>query len=288
VIVQTQQQKKRSFSPILKYNSISTNHRNCYMFYYSLISIEMRDESLKIIPVIDILNAKVVHAVRGKRSEYKPLQSILTASVEPLTVARALKNLGFTDLYIADLDAIIECSTDFQVLKQTIEETGLKLIVDAGVTDLERAQKLLESGVTKLVIGTETLTSKAFVADAVKRFGSERVTVSLDLKGEEVLTKLLFIDSKKPLSLLSEFKDMGISNVIVLDLARVGSGEGVNVDFIREALALGSIEVYVGGGVRDLKDLVELKDLGVSGVLLATALHSGKIGVEALRQAKLL
>jgi phosphoribosylformimino-5-aminoimidazole carboxamide ribotide isomerase len=245
-------------------------------------------ESLKIIPVVDILNGKVVHAVRGERSEYKPLQSNLTESVDPLAVAGAFKNLGFTDLYIADLDSIIDCSTNFQFLKQITEETGLKLIVDGGVTDLERAQKLLDSGVAKLVIGTETLASKTFVADAVKRFGSERVTVSLDLKGEEVLTKLLFDGCKKPLCLLSEFKKMGISNVIVLDLVRVGSSEGVNVDFIREALELGIIEVYVGGGVRDLEDLVELKDLGVSGVLLATALHSGKIGVKALRQAKLL
>ncbi len=49
-----------------------------------------------------------------------------------------------------------------------------------------------------------------------------------------------------------------------------------------------SIDVYVGGGVRDIKDLVELKNLGVSGVLVATALHSGKISIDELKQARLL
>ena len=91
-----------------------------------------------------------------------------------------------------------------------------------------------------------------------------------------------------PMCLLREFKEMGVSGVIVLDLTRVGSGEGVNVDFLKKVLEAMSIDVYVGGGVRDINDLVELKELGVSGVLVATALHSGKISIEELKQADLL
>ena len=87
--------------------------------------------------------------------------------------------------------------------------------------------------------------------------------------------------------LLGEFKEMGVSNVIVLDLTRVGSDEGVNVDFLKKALEKKTLDVYVGGGVRDIKDLVELKDLGVCGVLVATALHSGKISIEELKQTEL-
>ena len=98
---------------------------------------------MKVIPVIDILNGIVVHAVRGKRSEYKPLESILFKSVEPVEVAKAFKTLGFSELYVADLDAIIDCSTNFEVFKHMAEETGLHLMVDAGVTNIERAQKLL-------------------------------------------------------------------------------------------------------------------------------------------------
>ena len=98
---------------------------------------------MKVIPVIDMLNGIVVHAVRGKRQEYQPLQSTLVTSVEPVEVARAFKKLGFNELYVADLDAIIDCSTNFQVFKRMADETGLKLMVDAGVTGIERARKLL-------------------------------------------------------------------------------------------------------------------------------------------------
>jgi phosphoribosylformimino-5-aminoimidazole carboxamide ribotide isomerase len=90
------------------------------------------------------------------------------------------------------------------------------------------------------------------------------------------------------LALLRKFQEAGVSQIIVLDLARVGSGEGVNVPFLREVLRNIKANVYVGGGVRDIKDLMELKDIGVFGVLLATALHSGKISLKELKQAGLL
>ena len=106
--------------------------RFLYVFSFNFI---IEATKLKVIPVIDILNGIVVHAERGKRREYQPLQTSLTQSVEPVEVAKAFKKLGFKDLYIADLDAIIDCSIDFQVLKRITDETGLELMVDAGVTE---------------------------------------------------------------------------------------------------------------------------------------------------------
>jgi phosphoribosylformimino-5-aminoimidazole carboxamide ribotide isomerase len=238
---------------------------------------------LKIIPVIDILNGKIVHAFKGQRYNYQPLESILFKSTEPLEVAKGFKALGFSELYVADLDAIIDCSTDFGFFKDIAEETGLRLMVDAGVTSIDRAQKLFESNVSKLIIGTETLQSKNFVAQAVEIFGSNRVVVSLDLKGDKILVKLGFDGCLSPISLLKDFKAMGVSQIIVLDLTRVGSGEGVNLDFFKKVIAEVSVDVYVGGGVRDISDLIELKKLGVSGVLIATALHTGKISIAQLK-----
>ena len=240
--------------------------------------------SLKVIPVIDVLNGEAVHAVKGKRSEYKPLESILFKSVEPVDVARAFKTLGFSELYIADLDAIIDCSADFGVFKHIAEETGLRLMVDAGITNIERAQKLFANNVSKLIIGTETLQTKKFVEQAVEIFGSEHVVVSLDLKGDKILVKLGFDGCKSPICLLKVFRQMRVSQVIVLDLARVGSNEGVNMDFIKKVIEEVGVDVYVGGGVRDIHDLIELKKLGVSGALVATALHTGKISISQLKQ----
>ena len=243
---------------------------------------------MKIIPVIDILNGIVVHAVRGKRKEYQPLQSTLCNSAAPSEVAKAFSKLGFSELYVADLDAIMGCNTNLETLQCMAQETGLKLMVDAGVTTLEQAQKLLGKGASKIIIGTETLRNKNFVGEAVKHFGCDRVIVSLDMKSDKVLVQAGFDGPQNALALLHEFAKMGVCQVIVLDLARVGSAEGVNVDFLKKVMGELQLDLYVGGGVRSITDLMELKQLGILGALLATALHTGKISVADLKQARLL
>jgi phosphoribosylformimino-5-aminoimidazole carboxamide ribotide isomerase len=238
---------------------------------------------MKVIPVVDIFNNRVVHAIRGKRQEYQPIRSIITQSVEPVEVSMAFKNLGFGVLYIADLDGIIERSSSFQLISRILDATGLELIVDAGVTSLDRAQKLLDSGVAKLIIGTETLANKEFVAEAIRLFGRGRVVVSVDLRGDKVLVQSGFDGCIDVMCLLREFEAMGVSDVIILDLAKVGAGEGVNTEFLEQVLETFNFEVYVGGGIRDIHDLVELENLGVSGALIATALHTGRITTRQLK-----
>ena len=243
---------------------------------------------MKIIPVIDVLGGIVVHAVRGRRNEYQPLQSILCASTDPVDVAAALKTIGFSELYVADLDAIERGHTSFSLFKRIADKTGLELMVDAGIADLKKAEEVLRSNVSKVIIGTETLPSASFVADVVKSFGSEKVMVSLDLMGNRIISGFKLGTLAEPMRFLRKLQDMGVSQIIVLDLAKVGSGEGVNLPFLKEVLRNTKAKVFVGGGVRDVEDLVELKDLGVFGVLVATALHSGRISLEGLKQAMLL
>jgi phosphoribosylformimino-5-aminoimidazole carboxamide ribotide isomerase len=189
---------------------------------------------------------------------------------------------------VADLDAITSGQANFSIFKNIADKTGLELMVDAGIDDLKKAESVLESHVSKVIIGTETLPSTSLVAEAVELFGSEKIMVSLDLMGNRIISGFELGALKDPVALLREFQEAGVSQIIVLDLCRVGSGEGVNVPFLREVLMNIKVDVYVGGGVRDIKDLMELKALGVFGVLLATALHSGKISLKELKQAGLL
>jgi phosphoribosylformimino-5-aminoimidazole carboxamide ribotide isomerase len=243
---------------------------------------------MKIIPVLDVLDGVAVHAVRGKRKNYQPLKSVLCASSEPVDVAAALKALGFSELYVADLDAITGGLPNLSLFKRIADATGLKLMVDAGVTSLKAAEEVLDSQVSKVIVGTETLTSAGFVGKAVDSFGSEKIVVSLDLMGDRVLSGFELGRLAEPVAFLRELEGMGVSQVIVLDLQKVGSGEGVNTLFLKDVLKNVKVDVLVGGGVRDIKDLLELKELGVFGVLVATALHSGEISPKTLKQAGLL
>lgn len=240
---------------------------------------------MKIIPVLDILNGEVVQGVRGKREEYQPVKSVLCASARPLDIALTFKSLGFRELYLPDLDAILGKHINLALFQRIKAETNLDLMIDAGITDLETAKKVLESGASKIVVGTETLNNLNFVEQAIKSFGRGRVMVSIDLKEGKVMSRSEAIKAMNPVELAKSLQEMGVTRVIILDLTRVGTRQGVNLTVVKEVLEKVEVEVLTGGGVRDMGDLEELRDIGVSGVLVATALHTGKVTAKELKSA---
>jgi len=258
-----------------------------YTFILFLLTQSWCDEPLKIIPVLDILDGIVVHAVRGRRKEYKPLESVLCTSTDPLEVASTFKKLGFDEIYMADLNAITNNQDNSAIIECIARKTGAHLMVDAGIADIAKAKTLMQLGTSKVIIGTETLTNLCFVKQAIASIGPDHVIVSFDMKNGQLLCKLDASKFADPIDLLCEFQSMGLTQVILLDLARVGSEEGVDSVFLKKVLDKVKLHVFVGGGVRDIEDLIVLKELGVAGVLVATALHSGKITVEQIQKAGL-
>jgi phosphoribosylformimino-5-aminoimidazole carboxamide ribotide isomerase len=239
---------------------------------------------MEIIPVMDILDGNVVNAARGKRSEYKPLKSVIVNSFDPLVVSSAFKNLGFKKLYIADLDAIMKKGDNVSIIARIASETGLKLLVDMGIEDMAKAEQLFENKVANVIVGTETLSDLNFLKQIIKFYGKEKIIVSLDLMSRKILTKAESLKSQNAVAAAMIMEDLGFDKIIVLDLARVGSGEGLDLDLLTEMRNRVRMKILVGGGVRDITDLLTLKNLGIDSVLLATALHSGKITVGAVQK----
>jgi len=256
-------------------------------FNHATASPLKEKNAMKVIPVIDILDGLAVHAIKGVRKDYKPLKSVLSKSAEPLEVATAFWKFGFKELYLADLNAIMGSDDNLSVVEQIAEKTGLRLMVDAGINNIKTANELFQKGTSKVIVGTETLTTIGFVEEAFRQFGPKRVILSLDLKTGQLLSKLDPSKFADPIVVLQLFQRLGLTQAILLDLARVGSEGGTDVVILKKALQRVSLELFVGGGIRNIDDLLQLKNLGVFGVLLATALHSGKITIEDLRCARL-
>jgi phosphoribosylformimino-5-aminoimidazole carboxamide ribotide isomerase len=232
---------------------------------------------MNIIPVLDILNGIAVHAIRGERNKYQPLKSILSSSSESLELAKAFDSFGFNELYMADLDAITKNDENFSVYSEVVSETNLSLMIDAGINDLERAMKVFDAGASNIIIGTETLTDLDFVQNAIQTFSEDSVIVSIDLKEGELLTKSKKIKSMEPLQLVNLLEDLGVARIIILDLSRVGSKQGSNMELAKKVLAKTNVKVIIGGGVKDLDDLIQARELGISAALVATVLHSGNL-----------
>jgi phosphoribosylformimino-5-aminoimidazole carboxamide ribotide isomerase len=138
------------------------------------------------------------------------------------------------------------------------------------------------------VVGSETLESLEFLGQAVKAFGEDRVVVSIDLKKGKVLSASEAVASMDAVSFSQELGKIGVNQIILLELDRVGTEQGINWALLINILEKTGVEVLVGGGIRSLQELEELRKLGVSGALVATILHNGKLKVDELKVANLL
>ncbi|MHC1586280.1 MAG: HisA/HisF-related TIM barrel protein [Candidatus Hecatellaceae archaeon] len=237
----------------------------------------------RVIPVIDVKGGVAVHAKAGRRESYQPIKSWLTVKPDPVGLAQALEaTYGFRELYLADLDAIEGVAPlNLNLLSETASLTSLQLMVDGGFRSLREAEEALKAGASKVIFATETLPSLKILEQAVKAYG-ERVVASVDTFGGKLLASSPELASLPMPELLKKLGEVGVSSLLILDLERVGAKSGVNLPLIQLALKLFDGEILVGGGVRSLKDLEELAELGVSGALVATAIHERRIRPEEL------
>jgi phosphoribosylformimino-5-aminoimidazole carboxamide ribotide isomerase len=223
-----------------------------------------------VIPVIDLKAGQVVHAQRGDRDSYRPVQSRICRGSEPLDVVAALLAVHpFRMLYIADLDAIQGHGSNLAAIRAIRRRfPALRLWVDNGLHHPSTCSDWLAQDLGDLVLGSEVQHDAAILGS----FGDEerrRLILSLDYKDGRFLG---------PAQLLETRRDWP-ERIIVMTLSRVGSGGGPDMELLLSWRAeLPAKQIFAAGGVRGGEDLLELASAGISGVLVATALHEQRIG----------
>lgn len=229
--------------------------------------------TMRIIPVLDLKGGIVVHARRGRRAEYAPLRSPLVDGCEPVAVARALcAACQTTDLYVADLDALGGDPVDEATL--TALASVAEPWVDAGATTPERSAALARAGVARNVVGTESL-GPGVQPDSST---TQQLVLSVDLRDGRLISPDPSLAGRLPAAAAPMAQTMAVREVLVIDLARVGSGAGPPLEAVAElSAALPEAAIFAGGGVRNADDLRALESAGAAGALVATALHEGRL-----------
>lgn len=235
----------------------------------------------RIIPVLDVMNGQVVRAVGGRREMYAPIQSRLTESTEPSAVASALLlAAGVTELYIADIDALQGHRPRLGWIRE-LTGRGCRVMIDAGVRTAADAIPIVGAGAA-VVAGTETLAGPDELKALIEARDAERIILSVDLRNGRVLSKDdVWGPDPEPADVVGRAIRMGVRRVIVLELARVGTGIGPGTVELCGQLRqrFPDIELIAGGGVRNWSDVEQLGAAGVDGVLVASALHDGAMKV---------
>ena len=224
---------------------------------------------MDIIPVIDVRLGRAVAAVRGRRADYQPLATRLAAGSDPVDIARGYAGLfTFPALYVADLDGIEGRGRNKDLTAQLAAAAPrMRLWVDDGASAREAAQRMAEAAHVTPVVGSESLRGDEGIA-ALRALPCERYILSLDFQDDRFAG---------PVAVLDEPQHWPHA-VVVMTLARVGSGEGPDLQRVAGIVArAGGRRIYAAGGVRDRADIEALHAAGAAGVLLATALHAGTI-----------
>ncbi|ADG17246.1 histidine biosynthesis protein [Paraburkholderia atlantica] len=241
---------------------------------------------MQVIPVLDLLDGQVVRAVRGERSAYRPIQSRLVATSDPLATAHALLEAsGARTLYIADLGAILQRGAHASTLAALRAALpGIELWLDAGFADYASMRALFER-IDAAVDQLDRPAANSNLATLVPVFGSEtlREIHALHAAQRAGLAPILSLDHRAGELLAATALDRSSawwpSRVIAMTLDQVGSYAGPDLATFERlrAQAAAHTTLIGAGGIRNRDDLAAAAGTGASAWLVASALHDRQI-----------
>lgn len=246
---------------------------------------------------MDLARGQAVHARAGNRALYRPVESVLTPGHQgdPLALVQAYRDsVGARECYVADLDAIQGRELQRDLLRDLARAAApCGLLLDAAAHSSARVRAVLALGAAAVVIGLETLPRLELLEGAVAAAPPGSIVFSLDLRlGRPILSPEMAASGAgppEPDDLASRAVDAGVGAVLLLDVGRVGTGGGVDLELLRRLRRrFPHVRLLAGGGVAGVEDLRRLAEAGCDGALVATALHSGRIvqsSASATRQA---
>ncbi len=259
---------------------------------------------LQVVPVIDLQQGKVVRGAAGQRDQYEPLDSPVVRSSDPVIVARRLvEQFGFSQFYLADLDAIQGETPSWAIYRQLDRvlsslksegPTSREVMVDFGCRSSEvlgQFQRVRsECELTwKPVFGLESLDSIEHLNELYQQLHAPAEAVfSLDLFEGCPWNSADYWSSWEPTEIVKAAIGLGLQTVIVLELSAVGQNSGPASLELLSNLCRSDRHVswIAGGGVRDAGDLSSCAECGCSSLLIASAIYAGTVTRDEIEAVK--
>lgn len=228
---------------------------------------------LRCILACDLLGGVVVRGVRGERDRYRPIgeYSRIVSTSDPDEMIAAMRP---RETYVADLDRITGRGDSLPIITRLSKLT--RVMADAGVSRREDVGQV-RAAARSVILGTETAPLAL-----IRECQGPDVVVSVDMKGGRMMARDPALDLP-PLEVVKLLDGLELGGLILLDVARVGSGEGVDFGLLEAAAAASRHDVIAGGGVRGPEDLDRVRDAGGAGAIVASAVHAGAIPLKTLR-----
>ncbi|MHA1999038.1 MAG: HisA/HisF-related TIM barrel protein [Promethearchaeota archaeon] len=242
-------------------------------------------ESFRLIPVMDIKEGLAVHAVKGLRNAYKPVACdwCSDGNINEL-IAGYRDEFNLQDLYIADLDSILLDTMDASMYKMIRDAVKGHIMIDAGITTFEKFQELDGYRFDEIILGTESIRD-LHIFDRIIEENKVKTIISLDFRDGALVTPIKSLRDAPVHDAIATLEDMKPDAFIFLELSRVGSKTGINhlaVDVLEKI----QTPLLLGGGIKDMGQVLASRARGFAGVLIATALQANLITPEEIKEMK--
>ena len=226
---------------------------------------------LILLPAVDVADGKAVRLTQGEAGTE-------TNYGDPVDAALEWAKQGADWIHLVDLDAAFGRGSNAGVIRKVIKQVrGVLVEVSGGIRDDRSLEAALESGATRINLGTAALENPEWAADVIGRYG-DVIAVGLDVRGTTLAARGWTQEGGDLWTVLERLEAAGCSRYVVTDVTKDGTLQGPNLDLLREITSRTTKPVVASGGVSSLDDIIALRDLvplGVEGAIIGKALYAG-------------
>ena len=229
-----------------------------------------------IFPAIDLRGGKCVRLIQGdfdKETVY---------SDDPQATALKWQSLGAKFLHVVDLDGARAGSPqNLDAIKKILDAVKIPIEVGGGIRTLDDAEKLLNLGVRRVILGSVAVENISLVEAAVKNFG-DKIVVGIDARGGFVAVHGWEKSSAvKADELAKKIVAAGVKTIIYTDISKDGMLSGVDPKIFSELAKSSGAEIITSGGVKSIEDIRALKAAKIAGVIVGKAIYTGALDLKS-------
>lgn len=237
-----------------------------------------------IIPAIDILNGKVVRLREGDYEQATFYDVTLEEMIEKY------HSNGTEFIHIIDLNGAKGDFSNQKFVFDIIHKTDIKVQYGGGVRSIEKVKELIDSGIHRIIVGTQALTNAEFLPELSSEICGkdkcqDQVVVAIDVL-DEVIKYSGWMESSpiKLMDYVDKCLNLGFFRFLCTDIDKDGKLGGAGVDLYKKLLEHSPfIKLIASGGISSMDDIEKLKNIKVESCVVGKAIYEGRISIEEIK-----
>lgn len=191
---------------------------------------------------------------------------------DPINAIKIFNEKEIDELVFLDITATRENrAPNFELISKIAGECFMPFAYGGGIRNIEDIKKLFSIGVEKAVINTYGFLNPEFIRQAAKKFGSQSIVVSIDVKRNENRREVMINNGKKgtgisPQDAARKMEEMGAGEILLNSVDNDGAMSGYDLELIKEVSESVNIPVIACGGAGKIADFKSAIDAGASAV----------------------